>query len=201
MSYGCGDEDCTNCYGPANFAIVDPDTDEVYDRYVDEATALEMVEDIGRGDDDLYPSGCVVEHQIDPRFEGVAGWAADPDPIGPIPDSTLEADEIGGWAVSAWYGDEVGGDEAITLAYVSVYERDLGNDRTECYDFSYYVYGKPGDYGVVEQASHYFRQDGERDEEEETEYTGQAPSFQTRVKAMAHCRMLAMTDQRWIFHL
>lgn len=201
MSYGCGDEDCTNCYGPANYAIVDADGTEVYDRYVDEATALEMIEDIGRGDDDLYPPDCYVEAQPDPRFEakGLHPWADRADRIGPIL-ANIPADETG-WTRSVWFGDEVGGDEAVDLAYVAAYELPLTSIRTECYDFSYYVYGEPGDYGVVEQTSHYFRTDGEREDEEETTDEGQAPSFQTLAKALAYCRTLAMTDQRWIFHL
>lgn len=193
MSYGCGDEDCTNCYGPANYVIVSGDGE--CERFVDEATALEVAEEYG-------PDVCV-SYEADPRFEakGLHPWEPYPDPIGTIPGSYLPADEAG-WSRDVWFGDEIGGDEAVSLAYTAYYELPLTENRTQSVDASYYVYGQPGDYGVVESWTSYNRIDGEReDSTEETNDEGMAPSFRLYREALSYARSLAMADQRWIFAL
>lgn len=197
MSYGCGDEDCTDCYGPANFAIVDSDG-EVLDRYVDEGTALEMAEEAPD-----MPPDCYVEAQPDPRFEakGLNPWAADPDLISPIPDTVLPADERGWARESVWYGNEVGGDDAVTLAYTAGYVKTLDDGREQCVDVHYYVYGKPGDYGVEEATWSFTRTDGEGNDDDDISYEGMAPSFRTLKDALAYARHMALADQRWCFSL
>lgn len=207
MSYGCGDEDCTNCYQPANYAIVDEDG-EVLDRYVDEGTALDQIDMDAReaadGDDVEYPPGCVVEYQADPRREWPDCWAdRDPDKLGAILGTELriEADEVGWTKASVWFGESNMGDDAVSHGYLAAYEFDMADGISQCLDITTYVTGKPGDYGV-EEMSHTYRRDsdGEIMEDADEDYTydyGSPLAYRTFSQAIKVARSLAMNDDRW----
>jgi hypothetical protein len=125
--------------------------------------------------------------------------------LGAVPDSALP--EENGWSRSSvWYGDEVGGDEALTSAWSTRY---VGPNGVGC-DLSAYVYGDDPEvvgaenvtYGVV-QVWEDLRVDenGERDEDYDGERVdeGLAPSFATLDEANAYARSRVMADVRWQF--
>ena len=126
--------------------------------------------------------------------------------LGMVPDSALPAD-IDGWSRDGVdYGNEIGGDEALTSAWSARY---FGPDG-KAWEVSYYVYGDDPDvvgpenvtYGVVEYVEE-LRVDESGDRVDsfdgEREDRGLAPSFDTLEAANGYARSQCLIDSRWWF--
>jgi len=114
--------------------------------------------------------------------------------------SELPADEAGWSRDACWYGNDIGGDEALTCSWSNRYHGPDG----QAADVDYYIYGEPSrGYGVVECVDTFTVDDeGDRtDDEGEQSDNGLAPSFDTPAAALAYARSCAMTDSRWWFSL
>lgn len=125
--------------------------------------------------------------------------------LGVVPGSDLP-DENGWSRDLVDYGNDIGGDEALTSAWSVRY---FGPNGIACDVFAY-VYGDDPEvvgaenvtYGVV-QAWEDLRVDenGERvdDYDGESVDEGRAPSFDSIHEANAYARSLVMSDDRWKF--
>jgi len=148
--------------------------------------------------------GPCCEHDDEDEYEAVQAWLCSFATVDKadrvILGSELPADEAGWSRDACWYGNEIGGDEAITCSWSNRYHGPDGQTA----DVDYYVYGEPSrGYGVVECVDTFTVDDeGDRsDDEGEQSDNGLAPSFDSPAAALAYARSCAMIDSRWWFSL
>lgn len=116
-------------------------------------------------------------------------------------------DIVNGWSYEgAWYGDEFGGDAAITPSATGIYTRPDpdGEPLTECLDLGYYVYGDDENGYGVELCTHvYYRDhsgDTVDDARESYDYDHGSPlNYETAEKALEVALRLGAEDERWKF--
>jgi len=127
------------------------------------------------------------------------------DPIGELAGPT-PPDVVGWRRVGVWFGDEVGGDHALSLAYTTAYQFDFGGSLgSQCVDVAYYVVGSEEDYSV-EECNHIYRRDndGEPIESADEDYTydyGCPLSYCNFDAALNRARELSLVDQGyWLAH-
>lgn len=112
-----------------------------------------------------------------------------------------------GWSYEgAWYGDEFGGDDAVTPSATGYYSRPdpEGTHAKECLDIAYYVYGDDENgYGVEECMHIYYRDaEGEPVDDAREDYTydyGSPLNYETAEKALEVALRLGANDERWKF--
>lgn len=101
-----------------------------------------------------------------------------------------------------WFGDEAGGDDAVTLAYTAAYSHPDGQGGTIHLDCSTFVTGDVMNGYGAEEVDHFYRRDetGEVVEwrHEDYSYDYASPlSYETVGEALATCRQVALVD--WSF--
>lgn len=181
----------------ADWAIVEEYEDGgVIDRYETEREALDVLEQ------DLKDGTATEEYAVKWVFDPSDDSPREPSyPIGPFGGFYTAPGEGGlSWGRDGcWYGGDVGGDEAVSLAFVAHYILPVSDEVTKRCDIYYYPYGKPGNYGVVEETQVYdVDANGEPISDQEIVNEGLAPSFETLDDAMAYAKKQAEIDQRWI---
>jgi hypothetical protein len=124
------------------------------------------------------------------------------DPIGDLPESALPPAENGWSRRAVTYGDDVGGDEAVDLAYTAMYVKPWLDGTKLCIDLSYFVDSPtddPENFGVCECAYFHVRDSNDDLVEigvEDYIYDGKARVFSSIEEACAEARRLALADDR-----
>lgn len=182
----------------ADWAIVEEyECGGVIDRYETEREALDVLEQ------DRKDGTATEEYAVKWLPEGERPWTP-LHPIGPFGGFYTAPGEQGyAWGRDGcWYGDDVGGDEAVTLAFTAHYIKPVSDEVTKRCDVSWYPYGKPGSYGVVEETVTYdVDANGEMIGDEERVDEGLAPSFETLDDALRFAKRQAENDLRWAFNI